>query len=68
MLGAGEEKRDRGRVIHRAGTWTIKVPLRAKSAAQFRRHGLKRVTLTLRVVVVPDQGAKQAPQSHCVFR
>jgi hypothetical protein len=56
------------RVVHRAGTWTIKVPLRAKSAAQFRRHGLKRVTLTLRVFVVPDQGAKQAFRHGVIVR
>jgi hypothetical protein len=56
------------RVVHRAGTWIVKVPLRAKSAAQFRRQGLKRVTLTLRVVVVPDQGAKQTFRHGVIVR
>jgi hypothetical protein len=56
------------RVAHRAGTWTIKVPLRARRAAQFRRQGLKRVTLTLRVVIVPDQGAKQTFRHGVIVR
>jgi hypothetical protein len=56
------------RVVHRAGTWRVKVPLRTNSAAQFRRQGLKRVTLTLRVVVVPDQGAKQAFRHGVIVR
>jgi hypothetical protein len=56
------------RVVHRAGTWTIKVPLRAQSVAQFRRQGLKRVTLTLRVVLVPDQGAKQTFRHGVIVR
>ena len=56
------------RVVHRAGTWTIKVPLRARSAAQFRRQGRTRVTLTLRVVIVPDQGAKQTFRHGVIVR
>jgi hypothetical protein len=56
------------RVAHRAGTWTVKVPLRARSVAQFRRQRLKRVTLTLRVVVVPDQGARQTFRHGVIVR
>jgi hypothetical protein len=56
------------RVTHRAGTWRVKVPLRARSAAQFRRQGLKRVTLTLRVVIVPDQGARQTFRHGVIVR
>jgi hypothetical protein len=56
------------RVVHRAGTWRVKVPLRTKRVAQFRRQGLKRVTLTLRVVVVPDQGARQTFNHGVIIR
>jgi hypothetical protein len=56
------------RVAHRAGTWRVKVPLRSTRVAQFRRQGLKRVTLTLRVVVVPDGGARQTFRHGVIIR
>jgi hypothetical protein len=56
------------RVVHRAGTWRVKVPLRARSVAQFRRQRLKRVTLTLRVIVVPEQGARQTFRHGVIVR
>jgi hypothetical protein len=56
------------RVEHKAGTWTVKVPLRRKSIAQFRRQGLKRVTLTLRIVVVPDHGTRQEFRNGVIVR
>jgi hypothetical protein len=56
------------RVTHRAGTWRVPVRVRARSAAQFRRKGLKRVTLTLRVVIVPDRGARQTFRHGVIVR
>jgi hypothetical protein len=56
------------RAAHRAGTWSVKVPLRAKSVAQFRRQGRKRVTLALRVVVTPDKGARQTFRHGVIIR
>jgi hypothetical protein len=56
------------RVVHRAGTWKVKVPLRARTVAQLRRQRLKLVTLTLRVVVVPDHGARQTFRHGVIVR
>jgi hypothetical protein len=56
------------RAAHRAGTWSVKVPLRTKSVARFRRQGLKRVTLALRVLVVPDRGARQTFRHGVIIR
>jgi hypothetical protein len=56
------------RVVHRAGTWRVTVPLRARSVRQFRHQGRKRVTLTLRVVIVPDRGARQTFRHGVIVR
>jgi hypothetical protein len=56
------------RVVHKAGTWTVRVPLRRSSVARYRRQGLKRVTLTLRIAVVPDQGARQVFRHGVIVR
>jgi hypothetical protein len=48
------------RVVHRAGTWTIKIPLRPAALRQLRRERRTRVTLTLRLVVTPVQESAAA--------
>ncbi|MDP9294943.1 MAG: hypothetical protein M3O90_11070 [Actinomycetota bacterium] len=45
------------RVVRKAGTHVVKVSLYRKTRRQLRRRGLKRVTLTLRIVVVERNGA-----------
>ena len=45
------------RVVARAGTRIVRVSLKRKVRRQFRRRGLERVTLTLRIAVVARSGA-----------
>jgi hypothetical protein len=44
------------RVTREAGTHAVKVFLNTKDRRRFQRHGLKRVTLTLKVVVIASNG------------
>jgi hypothetical protein len=52
QLLKGERVVGSKRVTHRAGTHVVKVSLTRKAWRRFKRQGLKRVTLTLKIVVV----------------
>ena len=56
------------RMVRNAGTHDLVVRLSRTVRAQLRRQGLRRVTLTLRVVVVPRHGATFAFRHGAVVR
>jgi hypothetical protein len=56
------------RVVHRAGTWTVRIPLRQATVRQLRREGRTRITLTLRLVVAPLQGTAQTFRYRVIVR
>jgi hypothetical protein len=56
------------RVTHKAGTHTIKVFLAKKYRQSYQRQGLKRVTLTLKVVVVGSNKAVKVFRFGVVVR
>jgi hypothetical protein len=56
------------RLVRNAGTYAVVVRLTKKARAQLRRQGLTRVTLTLRVVVVPRTGAVFVFRQRAVVR
>ncbi|HEX7300616.1 MAG TPA: hypothetical protein VF257_16580 [Solirubrobacteraceae bacterium] len=56
------------RVTHRAGTHVVKVSLTRKARRSFQRQGLKRVTLTLRIVVVGSNRATKVLRFGVVVR
>jgi hypothetical protein len=56
------------RIVRNAGTYDVVVRITRKTAAQLRRQGLTRVTLTLRVVVVPRNGTAFVFRQRAVVR
>ena len=56
------------RIVRSAGTYSLTVRLTSRARAQFRRQGLRRVTLTLKVVVVPQNGAAFVFRQRAVVR
>jgi len=56
------------RIVRAAGTYAVVVRLTKQARAQLRRQGLTRVTLTLRVVVVPRTGAVFVFRHRAVVR
>jgi hypothetical protein len=56
------------RVTHKAGTHVVKVALRKKWRSRYQRQGRKRVTLTLRVVVVGSNRATKVFTSGVIVR
>jgi hypothetical protein len=56
------------RIVRNAGTYSLTVQLTSRARAQFRRQGLKRVTLTLRVVVAPLNGTTFVFRQRAVVR
>jgi hypothetical protein len=56
------------RIVRNAGTYEVVVRLTKSARAQFRRQGLSRVTLTLRVVVAPRNGKTFVFRQRAVVR
>jgi hypothetical protein len=56
------------RVAHKPGTHVVKVALKKKYLRRFRRNGLKRITLALRVVVRGANGATKVFRYGVVVR
>jgi hypothetical protein len=56
------------RVTREAGTHAVKVFLKAKDRRRFQRQGLKRVTLTLKVVIVGSNGSTKVFRYGVVVR
>jgi hypothetical protein len=56
------------RIVRNAGTYSMTVRLTSRARAQFRRQGLTRVTLTLKVVVVPRNGTAFVFRQRAVVR
>jgi hypothetical protein len=56
------------RVVHKAGTYTVKVHLKKKYRDRWRSQGRKRITLTLKVTVVGSNRATKVLQSRVIVR
>jgi len=56
------------RVVHKPGTYVLEVPVSRRSARSLRARGLKRVTLTLRIVVVADNNATHVYRLRALVR
>ena len=56
------------RVTHKAGTYVVKVALRKKWRRRYQHQGRKRVTFTLRVVVVGNNLATKVFTSGVIVR
>ena len=56
------------RVTREAGTHAVKVLLKTKDRRRFQRQGLKRITLTLKVVIVGSNGSTKVFRYGVVVR